>query len=388
MQSMRTMNLYYPRQVVFGAGCIKQLAVDFIHTPYKRLGVISIPEVLKLIQPVLDQLKEIGLDIWIYDGLKGEPTYADFFEVKRLAEEFKADCIIGLGGGSVMDLAKIVAAMMHSSQELSEVIGIGLLKQRNVHLICVPTTSGTGSEMSPNSILLDESDNAKKGIISPFLVADQVYVDPALTLGLPCDITAYTAFDALTHCIEAYCNRFAHPMIDLYALEGVRLISSYVEKAFADGSDLKARNALSLGSMYGGMCLGPVNTAAVHALAYPLGSEFHLAHGLSNALLLPHVIGFNLDADYVRYANVAVALGAPVGENDKETALNGIDRLFQIMKVCGIPSSLNGFGIQKKDAPMMAEKALKVQRLLKNNLREIGMIDAVAIYENACEDHR
>src|SRR5699024_3953020 len=194
------------------------------------------------------------------------------------------------GGGSVLDVAKLVAAQLNNGQSLEDIVGIKKLKNRDFLLICMPTTSGTGSEVSPNAILLDQRDNQKKGIISPFLVPDIVYADPLLTVTLPPSVTAATGIDALTHCIEAYANRFAHPLVDMYALEGIRLISSNIVEACKNGQDIEARSGMILGSLYGGVCLGPVNTAAVHALSYPLGSQFHIAHGLSNAILFPDVL--------------------------------------------------------------------------------------------------
>jgi alcohol dehydrogenase class IV len=263
------------------------------------------------------------------------------------------------------------------------VVGIGLLKGRDVKMICVPTTSGTGSEMSPNAILLDERDNAKKGIISRYLVPDLVYIDPLLTVGVPADITAYTGLDALTHCIEAYCNKFAHPVTDMYALKGIELIGSSLLKAVRNGNDIEARTNLALGSMYGGMCLGPVNTAAVHALAYPLGSEYKVPHGLSNALLLTHVMAFNLGADEKRHSEVAQALGIVHSGSFGETALAGIDFLNELIHECGLPKGLGSLGITQSELPHLASGALKVQRLLKNNLREVTLADAIEIYGSA-----
>ncbi len=233
-----------------------------------------------------------------------------------------------------MDVAKLVATFLGSSQNIRETFGIGKLVGRSTYLACLPTTAGTGSEVSPNSILLDESEQLKKGIISPYLMPDAAYVDPMLTLSVPPAVTAATGIDALTHCIEAYANKFAHPMIDLYALQGIRLISRSIAHAVEKGDDLAARTDLALGSMYGGMCLGPVNTGAVHALAYPLGGEFHIAHGVSNAVLLTHVLEFNLPAAPERYAAIAIALGCEPGKDHQETAHRGLDRLRGLCKEC------------------------------------------------------
>ncbi|MEI9955944.1 MAG: iron-containing alcohol dehydrogenase [Ferruginibacter sp.] len=244
--------------------------------------------------------------------------------------------VIGIGGGSVLDIAKLVAAQLDNDQTLKEYVGIGLLSGRKKKLICVPATSGTGSEASPNAILVDDADNQKKGIISPHLVPDIVYVDPLLTVSVPAAITAATGLDALTHCLEAYTNKFAQPFIDMYAYEGMRLIAANIVTAVNDGGNIEAREKVAMGSLLGGFCLGPVNTAGVHALSYPLGSMFHLAHGLSNALLLPYVMQFNIPAAANRYADVAVALGCERQTNAMATAYAGVQKVRELIKACCI----------------------------------------------------
>jgi alcohol dehydrogenase class IV len=291
---------------------------------------------------------------------------------------FNPDIVIGIGGGSVLDIAKLVAAQLDNEQQLKDYVGIGLLKGRKKKLICVPATSGTGSEVSPNAILVDE-DNQKKGIISPFLVPDIVYVDPLLTVSVPPAITAATGLDALTHCLEAYTNKFAQPFIDIYAYEGMRLI----ETAVKDGSNIEAREKVAMGSLLGGFCLGPVNTAGVHALSYPLGSMFHLAHGLSNALLLPYVMEYNIPAATKKYAEVAIAVGCRQQSTDEATAYAGVQKIRELIKACNIPSTLKEVNVPESAIPQMAKDAMKIQRLLKNNPREITEQDAIAIYKAA-----
>ncbi len=247
---------------------------------------------------------------------------------------------------------------------------------------CLPTTAGTGSEVSPNAILLDERDKLKKGIVSPYLLADVAYVDPKLTMTVPAKVTADTGMDALTHCIEAYTNKFAHPAVDIYALQGIKLIAANLLRAVKDGNDVEAREALALGSLYGGLVLGPVNTAAVHALSYPLGGEFHIPHGLSNAILLPSVMKFNRPANLRKYAEVAIAMGAPAGKDDDETAQNGVDFICELSKAVGIPQKLTELNIPQSAVDGMAKAAMEVQRLLKNNPREVTEQDARDIYNS------
>jgi alcohol dehydrogenase class IV len=296
---------------------------------------------------------------------------------------FHPDLVIGIGGGSVLDVAKLVAAQLDNEQKLEEFVGNGLLNGRKIKLICLPATAGTGSEVSPNAILIDDTDGQKKGIISPHLVPDVVIVDPQLTISLPASITAATGIDALTHCLEAYTNKFAHPLIDLYAYQGMELIAANIVKAVKNGKDEDARNAVALGSVYGGICLGPVNTAGVHALSYPLGSLYHLPHGLSNALLLPYVMEYNIEASPCRYAAVATALGCERKETDSKTAKAGVEKIKKLIVECGLPLKLRDVGVQPDAIPGMAEDAMKIQRLLKNNPREISLDDAILIYKEA-----
>jgi alcohol dehydrogenase class IV len=276
----------------------------------------------------------------------------------------------------------LVAAFLNSDQQVEDCFGTGFIKSKGLWFACLPTTAGTGSEVSPNAILLDERDHLKKGIVSPFLIADVAYVDPKLTWTVPAKVTADTGMDALTHCIEAYTNKFAHPSVDIYALQGIRLIAANLEKAVKNGQDQEAREALAFGSLYGGLCLGPVNTAAVHALSYPLGGEFHIPHGLSNAILLPSVMKFNMPANIKRHAEVAIALGCQPGKNDEETAQRGVDFIYQLADAVGIPKKLTDLGIPQTAVDGMAKAAMQVQRLLKNNPREVTEQDARDIYNS------
>jgi alcohol dehydrogenase class IV len=204
-----------------------------------------------------------------------------------------------------------------------------------------------------------------------------------LTIGAPPHVTASTGLDALTHCIEAYVNKFSHPMTDLYALEGIRLIGKSLKTAYKNGADIGAREDLSLGSLYGGMCLGPVNTGAVHALSYPLGSKFKIPHGIANALLLPYVMKFNAKYQPEQYAKVAVALGADEVGTVEEMAKKGVDIVFEIMRSCNVPLKLSEIDISKDDLDMIVTSAMKVQRLLKNNVKEITRNEALKIYTDA-----
>ena len=379
---MKPITLLQPAKIQFGTGCLEIFCNDFLASGKKRLFILTAPVLRPLLTKMDETLQSGGVQLSYFDDIRQEPTVNDFHTIVDKAREFQADSVIGVGGGSVLDLAKLVATLLYSDQHVEQLFGTGLVKQRGVWFACIPTTSGTGSEVSPNAILLDENDNLKKGIVSPHLMADAAYIDPQLTWTVPTKVTAETGMDALTHCIEAYTNKFAHPLIDVYALNGIRLIAANLLKAVKNGKDQEAREALSLGSMYGGMCLGPVNTAAVHALSYPLGGMFHLSHGLSNAILLPTVMKFNRPACVERYAQVAIVCGVQPGKNDEETAERGVDFIYQLSKDCGIPTTLSEIGVPQTAVDEMAKSAMEVQRLLKNNPRVVTEEDARDIYNS------
>ena len=391
---MKAITLLQPQKIVFGTGCIETFTEDYKKMGLLRLMVLTAPPILPLIEEPLANLKAAGVSIEIFQNILAEPTVNDFKKILEAARQFKADSVVGIGGGSVLDVTKLVAAFINSDQQVEDCFGTGFIKRKGLWFACLPTTAGTGSEVSPNAILLDERDHLKKGIVSPYLIADAAYVDPKLTWTVPAKVTADTGMDALTHCIEAYTNKFAHPSVDIYALQGIRLIAANLERAVtlardnkpADLSDnpayVEAREALAFGSLYGGLCLGPVNTAAVHALSYPLGGEFHIPHGLSNAILLPSVMKFNMPANIKRHAEVAIALGCEPGKNDEETAQRGVDYIYRLASAVGIPDKLTALGIPQTAVDGMAKAAMQVQRLLKNNPREVTEQDARDIYNS------
>ncbi len=379
---MKAITLLQPQKIVFGTGCIQTFVDDFKVSGLQRLFVLTAPPIRPLIDDTLSTLTETGVAIEVFQDIVAEPTVNDFKRILDVARAFQADSVIGIGGGSVLDVTKLIAAFLRSDQQVEDCFGTGFIRQKGLWFACLPTTAGTGSEVSPNAILLDERDHLKKGIVSPYLIADAAYVDPKLTWTVPSKVTADTGMDALTHCIEAYTNKFAHPSVDIYALQGIRLIAAHLERAVKNGNDVEAREAMAFGSLYGGLCLGPVNTAAVHALSYPLGGEFHIPHGLSNAILLPSVMKFNMPSSVKRYAEVAIAMGCQPGKDDQETAQRGVDFIYQLAEAVGIPKKLTDLGIPQSAVDGMAKAAMEVQRLLKNNPRVVTEQDARDIYNS------
>ena len=379
---MRTIALLQPPRIVFGAGSASTCVDLFVQREARKILLVTSASVLPQVQFLVDALAKAGTELSDTFLVKPEPTNAACERFLERARSQQIDAVLGIGGGSALDVAKLLAALIKSEQSVTDVFGSDLVQKRKLFLVCLPTTAGTGSEVSPNAVLLDEDEELKKAVISPHLVPDAAIIDPQLSINVPADVTAATGLDALTHCIEAFANKFSHPMLDLYALQGIRLISSNLLQAVRNGRDLEARTTLALGSLYGGLCLGPVNTAAVHALAYPLGGRFHVAHGVSNAVLLPHVLQFNISHAPERYAEIARAIGVNGESSARGCAERGVQELSALARNCGVPTRLSDLRIPRDAIPWMASAAMKVTRLLKNNVRPLTEQDAIQIYDS------
>ncbi len=378
---MNNITLLQPQRIVFGEKSIEKLIYDSVVAASNKILLLIAEPVLNIFQSIISDLKNSGKGLLVIPyTFPGEPTFNQFDILLAQSEAFNPDCVIGVGGGSVLDVAKLLAAMTGNKQHYSEVVGVNLLQKRMKNLICIPTTSGTGSEVSPIAILLNEATQTKSGIVSPALLADAAYIDPVMIVGLPPKLTAETGMDALCHCIEAYTNKFSHPTVDVYALKGIELIAKNLLKAYDNGSDIDARSAMALGAMYGGLVLGPVNTHGVHCLSYGLGGKFYISHGLANAVLLPAVMRYNVETLPEKHAEIAIAMGVEPQETIYETALAGIKFIEDLSKKMYIPSNLLELGIAEKDLPELAQIAMNTTRLLNNCPRPISKEDAIGIY--------
>ncbi|MBL6928965.1 MAG: iron-containing alcohol dehydrogenase [Rhodospirillales bacterium] len=310
----------------------------------------------------------------VFGDVVPEPDIANLDAVLAVTAELAPDLVVGFGGGSAMDLAKLAAVLGDGGQTLADVVGAHLVKGRRPLLAQVPTTAGTGSEGGTRSLVTDTQNARKMAVESLYMLADMVALDPQLTVSLPPALTAATGVDALAHCVESYTNVKAHPAIDVYATEGIRLIGRYLGRAVENGEDLEARTALALASLYGGFCLGPVNTAAGHAVAYPLGTRHHIAHGHANAVIFPHVLAFNASVAPERTAFVLDALG--VSGDVSQAALQFCENL-------GIEMRMSRLGIPEADLEAMSGEAFAIKRLLDNNPREVSREDILGIYKAA-----
>lgn len=315
----------------------------------------------------------------VFGEVKPEPDLPNLEKAVAMAKDVKPDLVVGFGGGSAMDLAKLVAVMCRGDVPFADIVGPEKVAGRSVALMQVPTTSGTGSEAGTRALVTDPVSQNKQAVQSRFMLADIAIVDPDLTMTVPKEVTAATGVDALAHCVEAYTSRKAHPAIDLYALEGARLVGRYLKRAVADGDDREARAGLSLASLYGGYCLGPVNTTAGHAVAYPLGTRHHVAHGLACALIFPHTLAFNMPAVEAKTVAVLGALGLPE-RSDPQLAF---DATYAFCKDLGIDMRLSALGVPRDDLGVMADEAHAIRRLLDNNPRDLGRDAILTMYEAA-----
>lgn len=374
------------KHIVHGADSLDQLPekLSLLDRPIRRIALITQPfmEGNGVADRVVAALKAKDIQALIVRGVQPEPTIENIESVYReQIEPFGPDAVLSIGGGSVLDAAKLFAVRLTNQQPLREWLGIDLIRTPGVPLILVPTTSGTGSEVTPNAIVTLPDEALKVGIVSRHLLPQLVILDATLTLDLPKPITAATGMDAFIHALESYISTKSNPISDMFAMESMRLIGANLIEAYENGQSLEAREAMLLGSMYGGLALTAAGTAAVHALAYPLGGMFNITHGVANSMLLPHVMEFNLDASVGRLAKVAYALQIAQYHDDEETAAQKlVVRLREWTSALDIPQDLRKFGVLEAHIDALAVAASKVTRLLGNNPKPLDLDDIKAIY--------
>lgn len=329
-------------------------------------------------------LRAGGMEVAVFTDVLADPPESNVLDALKLAREFGADGVVGFGGGSSMDVAKLVAFLSRSAQSLPEIYGIGLAQGARLPLIQVTTTAGTGSEVTPIAIVTT-GEHEKKGVIAPQLLPDIALLDAELTTGLPPRVTAMTGIDAMVHAIEAYTTKLKkNPISDILARQGLKLLFENIREAVENGSDLEARSQMLVGAMLTGQAFANAPVGAVHALAYPIGGQYHVPHGLSNALLLPHVMRFNLPIASREYAELARELFKDVGSlTDLAAGAMLISALEQLMVDVKLETHLSQVGIEEQALPRLAEAAMLQTRLLGNNPRDVRYEDALQIYRDA-----
>ena len=389
-------------QLIFGTDAVLQLGDVVRRLAASRVFVITDAVLAKagLVDRIRCALAAAHVDVAVFEGGVPEPPLSLAETCVVAARQFQADAVLGLGGGSNMDLAKITATVLTHGGSAGDYIGDDQIPGPILPLICVPTTAGTGSEVSGASVLTDTEKKMKVGILSNHLRPRVALVDPLLTVTCPPKVTADSGIDALTHAIEAYTAvdneafplpvgertiyQGRHPMGDLLAERAIELIGANLRRAVADGNDLAAREAMALGATLAGLAFSNVGVAVVHALEYPLGGATHCSHGAGNGLLLPFVMRFNLPARIARFARIAQLLGEDIAGLDEQPAAERAISAVERLKIAiGIPQRLRDLGVTPDQIPLFAEKAFAVKRILRVNPLPVTAQDLEGILRNA-----
>ena len=372
MSMDRPIVLHQPARVEIGEGTAARVG-DWAGDASRILVLAS--------RSVEARIGTLGLpgSVHVHTGIPPEPDDHALIRALEVAADVRPDVIVGLGGGSVMDIAKLVSVLWDGAQSLAEVVGPDKVHRRLSRLALVPTTAGTGSEAGIRALVTNSETHAKMAVESGHMRADLAVLDPALTYSVPPAVTAATGVDAMAHCVEAFTNIRAHDVIDGYARMGIALVGRYLRRAVSDGADTEARAGMMLASYYGGICLGPVNTAAGHALAYPLGTRLGLPHGLANAIIFPHVLAFNQSVRPEKTAEIMSALRLP----DRDDAQGVLDAAHGYCAGLGVEMRLSAHGAKVDDLPLWASEAHAIRRLMDNNPRDMSVDDVLAIYKAA-----
>lgn len=374
------------RQIVNGYGSALQLASQCRRLGIGRPLLVTDPGLMAigLVQPVLAALEAEGFTAVVFDQVREDPPEATVLSAADLGRSQGVDGVIAVGGGSSMDVAKVVAVLLGGEQALAQLYGVGNVTGSRLPLVLVPTTAGTGSEVTPVAVITT-GETTKAGVSSPVLLPDVAVLDADLTLGLPPAVTAMTGVDAMVHAIEAYTSRHQkNPLSDNLARQALQLLSRNIRTAVHDGKNREARENMLLGACLAGQAFANAPVAAVHALAYPLGGHYHIPHGLSNSLVLPSVLEFNTPEASELYAELAeIVVGEPLAGGAEARTAAMVAALRQLIDDVSLPATLQAAGVDEDSLEMLAEDAMLQQRLLVNNPRDVAYADALAIYRAA-----
>jgi alcohol dehydrogenase len=372
----------------FGRGALANLVPELNNFGAKKVFLVSDNGVASagLIDLVVDQMKAAGIDLVTYLDVEREPDIDNLEKCLARFKEQTCDLIVGLGGGSPLDVAKGVSILATNDGSILDYVGLNMIPKKGVPKFLIPTTAGTGAEVTKNAIFTDKKAQLKKGVVSRHLLPEVAIVDSDLTLSLPPDVTAATGMDALTHAIESYTSPKADLQTAMYALKAIELIGASLRRAVSFATDAKAREDMALGSVFAGISLANAGVGAVHACAYPLGGRFGMGHGVTNALLLPYIMEYNLIGDLQKFANIARALGEVTDMLSlREQAELSRKAVFELSRDIGIPQKLSAFGVHKEDIPGLAEAAMQVTRLMDNNPKKLTLDEVKACLFNALD---
>ena len=378
-------DFYSTKSIIVKRGGSANLAKLIQDRNGSSVFIVSDPGVLSagLLDSALSKFKSLGLDYQIFSEVQADPSISVIEKAVKAAKDYKSDFIVGFGGGSSMDVAKLVALLALGKERLADVYGVDMVKGPRLPLILIPTTAGTGSEVTKSSVVT-VSESEKKGVLSPYLLPDLALLDAELTLGLPPHVTAATGIDAMVHAIEAFTTKhLKNPISDCIAKEALRLLSGNLHQVVAHGDDIVARENMLLGACLAGMAFANAPVAGIHALAYPIGARFHVPHGLSNSLVLGPVMRFNVEVAHEMYAELGQIIKPGLDGSTKERAYKLADYMGGLAGELGLPQRMTEVKIDANDIDQLATDAMLQTRLLMNSPREITLKDAVAIYQEA-----
>lgn len=383
---MENYEIRVPGKVRFGAGSTETMGEEATKIGAKRALIVTDPGVYQtgITNPVKANLSKAKISVDVFSEAEPEPTYSKLNATAKELRKNNYDLLVAIGGGSSIDTAKGLSILFAHGGIGQDYGGTEKVPGPGVPLFACPTTAGTGSEVTNIAVFDDRERGLKEGIVSNYLLARIAFVDPTLTYGCPPKVTAASGMDALIHAIEGYTGNKATTFSDVVALKAMQLIMGNLRRAVKDGSDKEARNRMSEGALFGGMAFMNSGCAAVHALAFPLGSQFHVPHGVANAVLLPYVTEYNLSANLTRYAMVAKMLGVPMeGLSDEEAAEKGLQAAKALAADIGIPTHLRELGVPKEALEGLATATMNVTRLLANNPKPLTLDDVRGIWKNA-----
>ena len=374
------------KKIVFGRGSFDTLAEHIRELKGARPMVVLDRNLAAagFRDKISDILNKEKLKFTLFDRVEAEPPLELADEGAGIARKGKCDIVVGIGGGSAMDVAKAIAVLAANRGKATDYLGLNKVPGPGLPKIMIPTTAGTGSEVTFTAVFIRRDLKKKEGMNSPYLYPDMAVLDPLLTVSLPPNPTATTGIDALCHAVESYTSINASPMSELFSLEAISLIASNLRTSVHDGSNVTAREQMLLGSLYAGLGLANAGVTAVHSLSYPLGGKYGVPHGLANTVMLPAVMTFNLPATLEKFAVMAQAMGEVIdGLSPREAASLTVKAVETLIKDCGIHTKLKDLDIPEKDFPELAGAAMTVARPLENNPRKVTLEDAIKIYGQA-----
>jgi len=382
---VETFEYYFPTRIVCGPGCVSKVAEEIKKVRVRKPLLITDPGIMRagLAVETMERLKKEHIDFAIFQDVKANPSISVVEECHNLFQKESCDSLLALGGGSCIDTAKAVGILKNNGGKIMDYEGVGKVEKRIPWMVAIPTTYGSGSEVTSFTVITDKARKFKAAIGSPLIIPDFALIDPELMVALPYDIAASVGLDALCHAVESYCSRMATPFSEMLALKAIRLISENIRRAVESDNDIEATFNMAIASTMAGMAFSLSRLGLVHAMSHPLGGIYGIPHGVANTLLLPYIMEYNAQAVPDKYADIARVMGIDTRNmSNIAAATKAVQRVAALRDSLGVPAKLGPLGVGKKDIPQMAKDAMKSGNV-KVNPRETTLADAISLYEKA-----